>query len=148
MANRNDYGQFTGKSSDTRHVRSLRTTDAVWERINAYADSQGRSVADVFEAWVLTLPCEGGGNDSGTDSFSDGLRARWHALATSQVGKDVYGHPVTLKSLFSGCEMSWDAFLDAVGTVAAVDGSMELIPLRGQNYPVAGRKVAALTYHS
>ncbi len=143
MGNRNELGRFTGKSAQPRQVRSVRATDDVWNRLNSYADQQGVSVADLLEKWVYSLPVR----TESTNDFYIHLWQAFEAVARSEVGESIYGHPVRLKVLFAGFQMSWDDFLTQVGSVADSDGSLELIPLRGQNYQIGHRRVAAITYH-
>ena len=145
MANRDESGRFTTKSSQPRQVRSIRATDEVWEHLNDYADSQGVSVADVVERWVYTLPRS---NQTSEDSpFSIRLWQVFESIARSEVGDNLYGHPVRLKAIFTAFSMPWDEFLSAIASVVASDASVELITCRGQNYQVGDRRAAALTYH-
>lgn len=143
MTNRNEFGRFSAKSSQPRQVRSVRATDDVWDKLNAYADLQGLSVADVLEKWVYSLADP----SPSTELFPTMLRQAWEAKAREQVGDNLYGHPVTLKVIFEGFSMPWDDFLEQVSLATRLDGFMELVGLRGHNYQVGDRRVAAITYH-
>lgn len=142
---RDNHGKFAAKSSQIREVRSIRTTQDVWNRLDRYAKSQGISIADVIEKWVYTLPTAD--QSTGDPPFSIRLWQVFESIARSEVGDSLYGHPVRLKAIFAAFPMPWDEFLSAVAAVAASDGSLELIGCRGQNYQVGDRRVAALTYH-
>lgn len=47
--NRGKSGKFDFKGGDLRRVRSLRATDAVWEKLGEIADQRGITRADVIE---------------------------------------------------------------------------------------------------
>ena len=48
-------GKFTSKSDEHREVRSLRCTDATWQRLGEVAESQGITRADLIEQWTTAL---------------------------------------------------------------------------------------------
>jgi hypothetical protein len=49
---RSQQGQFAAKSDESREVRSLRCTDATWQKLGELAESQGITRADLIERWV------------------------------------------------------------------------------------------------
>jgi hypothetical protein len=56
MAGRNKKGKFVLKSETERHVRSIRTTDWVWDEFGFLADSRRITRADLLEEWVRGQP--------------------------------------------------------------------------------------------
>ena len=52
MEPRDDSGRFAPKSDSERKVRSLRTTDWIWDEFGYLADSQQITRADLLERWV------------------------------------------------------------------------------------------------
>lgn len=52
MEPRTDSGQFTFKSDAARAVRSIRSTDWVWDEFGFLADGQKITRADLLEQWV------------------------------------------------------------------------------------------------
>lgn len=46
---RSDRGQFAAKSDTAREVRSIRLTDATWQRIGEVAEAQSLTRADLIE---------------------------------------------------------------------------------------------------
>ncbi len=141
---RNELGQFLAKSGEVRQVRSLRATDRTWERLNQYADSLGKSVADVVEDWVKSLPSPAVPDEP----LLMRLWSCWHDIAVKECPDNIYGHPVRLKWLCMCLVMEWDTFVVQLAEMAKIEPAIELIPLRGGNHKVGDRNVAALTFHS
>lgn len=52
MEPRDDSGQFSLKSDAPRSVRSIRSTDWVWDEFGFLADGQKITRADLLEQWV------------------------------------------------------------------------------------------------
>lgn len=53
---RNDRGRFVAKSDVNREVRSLRLTNATWQRLGELANSQGMTRSDLIEQLVESEP--------------------------------------------------------------------------------------------
>lgn len=51
---RSKVGQFAAKSDESRKVRSLRCTDATWQKLGELAELQGTR-ADLIEQWTTAL---------------------------------------------------------------------------------------------
>jgi predicted transcriptional regulator len=49
---RTEGGKFAPKSSEYRHVRSIRLTDKTWETLGAIAEQRGITRADLLEELV------------------------------------------------------------------------------------------------
>jgi predicted DNA-binding ribbon-helix-helix protein len=49
---RSQGGKFAPKSEEPRSVRTMRLTDAAWEKLGEIADSRGITRADLIEEWV------------------------------------------------------------------------------------------------
>lgn len=52
MEPRDDSGKFALKSDAERKVRSIRTTDRIWDDFGFLADTQRMTRADLLEKWV------------------------------------------------------------------------------------------------
>ena len=63
MEPRNDKGEFILKSETERAVRSIRTTDWVWNEFGFLADSRRITRADLLELWVRGQPPAAPGAD-------------------------------------------------------------------------------------
>jgi hypothetical protein len=53
---RNEQGKFAPKSDTERKVRSIRTTDRVWDDFGFEADTRRITRADLLEQWVSSPP--------------------------------------------------------------------------------------------
>lgn len=55
---RSQHGRFAPKSDENREVRSLRLTNATWQRLGEIAVSRGITRADLIEEWIQTSALE------------------------------------------------------------------------------------------
>ena len=49
---RNKLGKFSAKSDTNRQVRSIRLTDATWNKLGDLADERSITRADLLEDWM------------------------------------------------------------------------------------------------
>lgn len=146
---RNPSGTFGLKGDQMRHTRSIRLTDRTWSLLQQTAKVNGfGGIADYLEDWASSQPDPTGEITQNEPPFSIRLWITFESIARAEVGDSLYGHPVRLKAICNRLSMGWDDFLTQLSSVAELDSSLELIPLRGQNYQVGDRRVAAITYHS
>lgn len=146
---RNLSGTFGLKGDQMRHTRSIRLTDRTWTLLQHTSKVNGfGGIADYLEDWASSQPDPTVETTQNEPTFPIRLWIAFEVIARSEVGDSLYGHPVRLKAICNRLSMGWDDFLTQLASVADSDGSLELIPLRGQNYQVGDRRVAALTYHS
>lgn len=55
---RNKGGKFIPKSSELRHIRSMRLTDSAWEKLGNIASKKGFTRADLIEEWATQNFCD------------------------------------------------------------------------------------------
>jgi len=79
-------------------------------------------------------------------AFSRNLFAAWQQLAVQQVGENCWSYPVAFGDLANGLDIDFDLFLRQLAQVRLT--TMQLLPGRGQNYPIGTQEVATLTFHS
>jgi hypothetical protein len=91
MEPRNDKGEFILKSETERAVRSIRTTDWVWNEFGFLADSRRITRADLLELWVSSPPAKVSPGD--TPERAIALEHLRHALTLkANAGGAIKGH--------------------------------------------------------
>ncbi len=79
-------------------------------------------------------------------AFSRQLFSAWQQLATQQVGENCWSYPVAFGDLANNRDVDFDLFLGQLRRISLP--TMQLLPGRGQNYPIGNQEVATLTFHS
>lgn len=83
---RSGAGKFASKSDEHREVRSLRCTDATWQKLGELAESQGITRADLIEQWTTAL--EKSVSSSGLDQVDKAIAQVLNDPAVTRNGKD------------------------------------------------------------
>lgn len=84
--NRKECGRFASKSDEHREVRSLRCTDATWQKLGKLAESQGITRADLVEQWTAALGKPTSNSD--LDQVDEGITHVLNDLTVTRNGKD------------------------------------------------------------
>ena len=83
MQGRDRKGRFGSKSESERKVRSIRTTDEVWQKASDIAKELGITRADFYEQMILTYQNDGvihGKKDNkGVEILEDALKLKANA---------------------------------------------------------------------
>ena len=83
---RSQRGRFAVKSDEHREVRSLRCTDATWQKLGELAELQGITRADLVEQW--TTAAEKPTSNSGLDQIDAGITHVLNDPTVTRNGKD------------------------------------------------------------
>lgn len=83
---RSKVGQFAAKSDESREVRSLRCTDATWQKLGDLAESQGVTRADLIEHWATAL--EQPPSAASLDQVDEGIAHLLNDPTVTRNGKD------------------------------------------------------------
>lgn len=83
---RSKAGQFAAKSDESREVRSLRCTDATWQKLGELAEAQGITRADLIERWATAL--EQLSNAASLDQVDEGITHILNDPTMTRNGKD------------------------------------------------------------
>jgi hypothetical protein len=91
MPGRSKAGRFVLKSATERAVRSIRSTDWVWNEFGFLADSRRITRADLLELWVSSPPAKVSPGD--TPERAIALEHLRHALTLkANAGGAIKGH--------------------------------------------------------
>lgn len=83
---RSQQGQFAAKSDGSREVRSLRCTDATWQKLGELAELQGITRADLIEQWTTALGKSASNSD--LDQVDKGITHILNDPTVTRNGKD------------------------------------------------------------
>ena len=78
-------GKFTSKSDESREVRSLRCTDATWQKLGELAELQGITRADLIEQWTALGKSA---SSSDLDQIDEGITHVLNDPTVTRNGKD------------------------------------------------------------
>lgn len=83
---RSKVGQFASKSDESREVRSLRCTDATWQKLGELSELQGITRADLIEQWATAM--EKPTSNSDLDRIDQGITHVLNDPTVTRNGKD------------------------------------------------------------